>query len=166
MKLWNVILRIWEILKGREELYSKVCVITDIDTVKRTCTCLPIDDSAELTDVRLQSSESLDFGLCFIPKKGSYVVVSYMNPKTAFISLFSEITTAYLKADYIQFNKGTNEGLINIKALTEKLNKMVKEVDIELAKIQGAITGLGGTYARLNITTFNKSDFEDAKITH
>lgn len=77
--------------------------------------------------------------------------------------------------DHVQVNKG-DQGVIFINELTEKLNKLVKEVDDLRTKYNththtGVTTGPGSsgptaTLATKPISQFNKKDYEDETFLH
>jgi len=77
--------------------------------------------------------------------------------------------------DHVQVNKG-DQGVIFINELTEKLNKLVKEVDDLRIKYNththtGVTTGGGSsgptaTLATKPISQFNKKDYEDETFLH
>lgn len=78
----------------------------------------------------------------------------------------------------ISFNGGSNEGLINIKTLTEKLNLLIEafnnhshSVDLTVSGTSagGVVTGSAkGTsdVPKSPATEFNQADYEDTKIKH
>lgn len=104
-----------KILATEEEIYSVVGTVKDISG--KTCTVTPSNGDPELHEVRLQAGES-DKGFVIYPKKGSEVVVTFLNKLTGYIAICSEI-------EKIEFDEGKNGGLIiidKIKTEIEKLN--------------------------------------------
>lgn len=66
----------------------------------------------------------------------------------------------YLKNDgTVEFN-GNVDNLVRFTALKTGLDNMVTAINSELTKIQAAISGLGGTYAKVNVSL----DIDSAKI--
>ena len=75
----------------------------------------------------------------------------------------------------VAVNKGENGGAINISSLTDKLNKLVSEVDnlrtlynthIHPVNVANAITAPPQTLVSTPITQLNKDDYEDTKFLH
>lgn len=81
-------------------------------------------------------------------------------------------SSVLVESDKITFNGGENNGLVIVGKLTERLNKLQSEIDA----IQNAITAhthacpTGGgtttatTYAKVNVSKFQDSDYENEKI--
>ena len=118
---------------------------------------------------------SIDDGLLVIPNVGSDVIVCYNSKNVKYICQFSEInkvliiigdTTVEVKDGSIKFNDGSFDGFVKISDLTSKLNDMVTKMNVELGKIQTGIVAGGGSYTPTNLSNFNKSDYENTKITH
>ena len=72
-----------------EGVYSLVGTVIAVNETARTCDIKPLNETAVLFDVRLQANENSDKGLVVFPTKDSEVVVTFLNEKTGFISLFS-----------------------------------------------------------------------------
>ena len=151
------------------------CEVVSVDENNRTCNVTSTGSVVEfdINDVTLMAS--IDDGLLVIPKIKSDVIVCYNNKNVKYICQFSAIekvliiigdTTVEIVDGSIKFNDGSFDGLVKISDLTSKLNDMVRMVNIELAKIQIGIASGGGSYSPTNLSNFNKSDYENTKITH
>lgn len=73
------------------------------------------------------------------------------------------------KAETITINGGELGGLINIAALTDKLNALVNKFNTHThAVIVGEMTGTAKAFTtpEQKASTFKKSDYEDTKIKH
>lgn len=151
------------------------CEVISVDENKRTCNVTTTGGVVEfdINDVSLMAS--LDDGLLVIPTVGSDVIVCYNSKNVKYICQFSEInkvliiigdTTVEVKDGSIKFNDGSFDGLVKISDLTSKLNDMVAKINIELGKIQTGIIAGGGSYTPTSLSNFNKSDYENTKITH
>ena len=154
-------------LAGFEDLLyeSAVCRVSDIDTSKNTCTCTPIDGSAEFTGVQLSMDKSKGFLL--IPKNGSLVVVTQLNDFDGFVSMVSDVDQIYLRGD----GEG---GLVKLNDLVSKLN--VIENDINTLKTAfstwvtvpsdggAALKAITTTWFGSSITPTVASDLENDKI--
>jgi hypothetical protein len=68
-----------------------VCKVVSVDTDLRNCDCEPIDGSAAIFDVRMQSDMSIETGLVLTPKKGSNVAVLMLNDQTGVVVATSEL---------------------------------------------------------------------------
>ena len=76
----------------------------------------------------------------------------------------------------IQFNTGSNEGMVNINGITEKLNQTISELESLRAAFNshthgGVQTGGGTSAVPLQPVTkafskYNKNDYEDKKCIH
>lgn len=99
-----------------DEINCIVCTVDSVDTVKKTCYCLPLDESkADLMSVRLIAD--VKNGFLIIPKVGSVVIVSYISNEMTYVSMFSEV-------DEIQLNGDSYGGLVRVQELTDKLNNL------------------------------------------
>lgn len=106
-----------ELIKDNEEIYSCVCVVEEVDKDKRTCDVAPIDGSAKIFDVRLQSKVSSEIGLVMFPLTGSEVTVTFISKELAFVSCTNEI-------DEIKLDIGDFSLFID----SENFNKSVKNI--------------------------------------
>ena len=86
----NIAGAIKTITKSSDEVYAKVCKVLEVNEIEKTVDVKPIDDSAEIFDVRLQA-ESETGGLVLYPKVGSMVLVVFINKNSAAIVNTSEI---------------------------------------------------------------------------
>ncbi len=81
-----------------EEIYSQVCVVKEVypknstsEPADRTCDLDPINGGAPILGVKLQAEITSDLGFVLLPRKGSYVVATFLNKHSAYISLCSEL---------------------------------------------------------------------------
>lgn len=92
------------------------------------------------------------------------------------VTLYGEGNVSISSDQSIMFNEGENDGMVNIKELTERLNFLVKELE-SLRTIfnnhmhTGVTTGPGSsgppaTQATRPFTEFNQLEYEDLKIIH
>lgn len=142
-------------------------------------TCSVLIGDLELADVRLRAVVNQEeSGILITPKEGSFVMITDLSN-----GRMSDWAVAmYSEVDKVEFNSGKNDGLININDLTDKLNKLVDEVNNLKDKFNGhthivsgtvdipAATCSGNAAAIMDqasaATKFDKSDYEDDKITH
>lgn len=141
--------------KPNNDGYGKVCTVDSVDLVNRTCYCIPINEDADITEVRLMAN--IDNGFLLIPEVNSIVVVSFLSDSSAYVALVSKVSE-------VQLN-GTNfNGLIKIDEQTSKLNQLVTELQTQLGLIATGIAAGGGSYTPATLSTFNKTDYENIKI--
>lgn len=75
-----------------DEVYSVVGEVLEVDGLERTCSVRPLAEEEEdvIYGVRLQAEIGGDKGMVLFPKKGSTVVVTFMNNMTGYVALCSE----------------------------------------------------------------------------
>jgi hypothetical protein len=100
--------------------YSKVCTVDSVDLVNLTCYCIPINDDADITEVRLMAN--IDNGFLLIPEVNSIVVVSFLSDSSAYVSLVSKVSE-------IQLNGTNYDGLVKVQELTDKLNNLENKLN-------------------------------------
>jgi len=103
------------LIKPNNDGYSKVCTVDSVDLVNRTCYCIPINEDADITEVRLMAN--IDNGFLLIPEVNSIVVVSFLSDSSAYVSLVSQVSE-------VQLNGTNYDGLVRVIELTEKLNNL------------------------------------------
>ena len=151
----------------QDDIYSLVCVVSDIDLDNYTCICKPVNGSATLVNVRLMASNSTGFKV--IPKDGSEVLVTLINQSTGYVAMCSEI-------DLIELNGDNEEGLVKVNDLVTKLNNLENLVNNILNTLKSTSIPLApsGTYpfaplytALTTITPITqKTDLENTKVKH
>lgn len=104
-----------KLTKPNNDGYSKVCTVDSVDLVNRTCYCIPINEDADITEVRLMAN--IDNGFLLIPEVDSVVVVSFLSDSSAYVSMVSKVSE-------IQLNGINYGGLVKVVELTEKLNNL------------------------------------------
>lgn len=103
------------ITKPNNNGFSKVCTVDSVDLTNLTCYCVPINDDADIQEVRLMANN--DNGFLLIPKVDSIVVVSFLSDSSAYVSMVSKVSE-------IQLNGTNYGGLIRVEELTTKLNNL------------------------------------------
>lgn len=158
-------------LSGMDQLTyeSMICKVTDIDTTKFTCTCLPIDGSADFIEIPYNVGAVKGFVL--EPKDGSYVALTTTSETTGFVSMVSEVNQIYLNGD----NEG---GLVKVQDLVTKLNDLENKVNSILSTIGTSWTpvpndGGAALKALFNLSPLNiplqlstQTELENIKIKH
>ena len=127
-------------LSGVDQLSyeSMVCKVSEIDTTKFTCTCSPIDGSADYIEIPYNVGAVKGFVL--EPKDGSYIALTTTSETTGFVSMVSEVNQIYLNGD----NEG---GLVKVQDLVDRLNDIKNVVNDLITKFNSH------THPYLNVTT-------------
>lgn len=172
-----------EIVKGLDKLALKhihnpsiVCTVTEVSLADLTCTCEPVNGDATLVDVRLMSTSAN--GFLIVPSVDSTVIVSSIDNRTYYVSMFSEI-------DEIQLNGDTYDGLVKVTDLVTKLNNLENLVNSLVSKYNshthnvsvtttcgaGAGTGIGtavvtATTEATVLTPTVQADLENTSVLH
>lgn len=139
---------------------GNITILQGIVKSVQELTCTVEVGSLTLTDVRLRASTSADNGeLLIIPKVGSAVIM---------VSLSGDMTHLVIVAidcaESIIINGGKLGGLINIDALTSKLNELVQAFNTHTHNMPTPI-GLT-TPPTKPAVPLKKQDYEDTKIKH
>lgn len=136
--------------KTSDEVYAKVCEVLEIDQDEKTVNVKPVDDTAEIYNVRLQA-ESETGGLVLFPKVGSMVLVVFVNKNNAAVVNTSEIEKLSLVIESCTFQVD-NSGF-----LLQKQNETLKKLMADLLKAIKALkfnTNNGPTIQLINIQDF------------
>lgn len=129
-----------------------------------TCT---VDIAGQVVEgVKLRATSMEDDGqLLIIPAVGSAVIFGSLTG-----DLGNLVVLQVDRAEQIVINGGKLGGLVNIQALTDKLNELVRAFNshTHLVNTTGSATAQSGTAQAITKQTasFNASDYEDQKITH
>lgn len=137
------------------EIYCKICTVDAIDEAARTVDVSPLDDSAPILGVNLQANQTLKEGIVLFPVKGSYVVVSFLNPAAAVVVMFSEIDRIkIITQSDIEIEAG---GKIKVKNGSYDLLSAFNDLFAAIAKLT-VTTGVGPSG-----TPINAAEFEQVK---
>lgn len=154
------------ITKTNDEVYAKVCEVLEIDQDEKTVNVKPVDDTAEIYNVRLQA-ESETGGLVLFPKVGSMVLVVFINKNNAAVVNTSEIEKLELviEKSELQIDKDKflfkreqvqlevdQEGFL-LKKENETLKKLMADL-ITAIKALKFTTNNGPTINLINIADF------------
>ena len=130
-KIKDILLDFVNIWSNQNNIYSKQCTVTSVDQVKRICTCSPVDGTADILEVQLESDITLNSdnepiasdpkGFFIVPQIGSLVIATFLAKDDAFISAWTEIDSIIVKSNQFAFNDGSFGGLIKIDDLVNRL---------------------------------------------
>jgi hypothetical protein len=109
-------------LSGLNDLQYEgvVCNVSDIDLATFTCTCTPIDGSAEFYEVLLNADA--DKGFTLIPANGSLVIIQQTSQANAYVTMVSKVDQIYLAGD-------ANGGLVKVIPLVTKINAIETQLN-------------------------------------
>lgn len=147
-------------------VFGILATVISVDPGSATCDCDPIDDSATIEGVRLQSGPGN--GKLYIPKVGSVVIVHLVSDSEGYVTMFSEL-------DSIQFLDGSHGGLTKTQELKTQLDKS-NEVLSAIANVLttwSPVPNDGGAALKAAViaalagkTIGNFSNIENTDITH
>lgn len=145
--------------------FGIICTVTEVNGT--TCTCSPIDDSADIEDVRLQAQAGS--GILLVPAVDSKVVVQMINDVEGVVVMYSDLES-------IQFLDGSFGGLIKIEDLVDKINTIEQDLNTLKSAFSSWVTvpNDGGaalktataSWAGQSITPTQVADIENDLITH
>lgn len=127
-----------------EEIYSVVGTVKAVDEAARTCDVQPINEDAELLDIRLQAVQNATEGAVMIPKVGSWVVVSFTSKADGFVSLTSTV-------DKILWKVGGQELAYSKDGL--KINSDTADLKEQVQALFGVIDDLLTTLQTFTLST-------------
>lgn len=155
-----------KLTKTNDEVYAKVCEVLEVNQSEKTVDVKPMDNTAEIFNVRLQA-ESETGGLVLFPKKGSAVLVVFINKNSAAVVNTSEIEklelvieNAELQIDKDKFLFKRDQVQLEIDQagfLLKKENETLKKLMADLIKAIKALkftTNNGPTINLINIADF------------
>ena len=108
------------LVKPNNDGFAKVCTVDSIDLTTLTCYCVPLNDDADIINVRLMAN--IDNGFLLIPEVDSIVVVSFLSDSSAYVSLVSKVSEVHL-------NGKNFDGLVKVNDLVQKLNNLENKVN-------------------------------------
>jgi len=141
-----------------------LCKVKSVNINKKTCYCEPLDDAADLVSVRLMAQN--EKGFLLVPKVDSAVIVSFLENKSPYISMVSEVSE-------IQLNGDNYDGLVKINDLVDKLNDIENTLNTHIALYNahvhsgGTMMGSTGAPAALDTNTLTptvKADLENITV--
>lgn len=141
--------------------------VTAVNQEEQTMDATGVTDGLEFFDVQLGVGSFVIY-----PAIGATCLVAIVEgqPSDAFLLSASEVERIEVTASTsIVINGGDNGGLINIEALTEKINGLVDTFNKHTHLVSGVQPGSGSVTAPAPISkaaNFKKDDYEDSKITH
>jgi exosome complex RNA-binding protein Csl4 len=143
------------ITKTSDEVYAKVCEVLEIDQDEKTVNVKPVDDTAEIYNVRLQA-ESETGGLVLFPKVGSMVLVVFINKSSAAVVNTSEIENFSLVISPCKFEVDSMGFLLQKQNETLKklMSDLIGEIKLMSFTLTTPDTINGTTTVMVNLAEF------------
>ncbi len=135
-------------LVGKQNALAVLAKVVSLDEQNNTCEVEPLNEDANLVDVRLSPVLDIEEGLVVYPKIDSVVVVVLLDEATAYVGLVSEILKVKLKIgdtklelkegklqvdinaeDGIVFNGGGLGGMVIVGNLVQAFNGLANVVN-------------------------------------
>lgn len=165
-----------ETIKNPANAFSQVCKVVAVSAGTldglMICDCEPLDGTPIIEDVRLVAhfdDSTTNAGFIAVPKVDSFVIVSYLNPSTAFVSMVSEVDALYL-------NGNTYGGLVKVVDLVTKLNNVENDLNTVKAAFAAwvvvpgdggaALKAIAAAWAAATITPTVRANIENTEVTH
>jgi hypothetical protein len=131
--------------ENQDEIYSVLCSVVEVDEGQRTIHAKPLNGSAEIFDVRLQTMLSGVIGIVNFPKVGSDVIVNFISKEVAYVALNSEIEKIQLNiGDMSFFVDATNANLdvenVNVTTTDTTIDSQGVTVDCEAMTVNATET--------------------------
>lgn len=168
--------------------------VLSVDIANRTCSVRGISDETGTEYPNVWLMPEVADGLLYVPKVGSTVIVENNASLQPYVVMWSELdkvlyivnnTTFSITDGLTQFNKGENDGLVNVKPLTDKINNLEKLLNDLINKynahthigsypVAGGGGGTAGGTSNPTLSTESgtisplttQGDIEDKDVTH
>ena len=155
---------------------SFIGTVDAVNSSDYTCDVKPIDGGAMFHDVRLKPTvDSSDFGVIFIPEKGSHVIVEPIARSPYFyVSQFTKTKTILIKNSNgaqvlfnsngdIHLNGDQYGGLIIIADLLQAINQLITRFNSHVHPVSGSVAGM---QTAPPLQTIQQSSVENKKVKH
>lgn len=132
-----------QLLKDNEEIYSLVAKVVSVDEAKRVCKVEPLDGSASIFNVRLQSSVSSEIGLVIFPALESEVTVTFLAKELAYVSQTNKLEKILLNIGNFSLfidKENVNENVKNKNLDTEEHSVKSKNTTFTIESIFSIIS--------------------------
>ena len=131
---------------------SFLATVTEVDAKKYSCSVKTVGSDAELENVRLKAEFNKEYGVVYIPKKGSFVVVTVIaSSGGAYVSLCSEVSKVEIIVDKLKCVIENNT--ISVENDKYSLKKAFDDIFTALSKLT-VTTGVGPSGTPINIVEF------------
>ena len=154
-----------------DQVYSVVGTVTEVDELARVCTVKPLNDDADIFDVRLQAELDSEDGLVLVPAVESWVIVTFLGPNTGYIAATGKVDKLMWKVDGQQMEM-SKDGLKIFNEQTTYTEQMEAFIDTATALIDTLLqfqlaTNMGPTISVMpqivSLLEKHKADFGQVK---
>lgn len=145
-----------ERLKGFIPQNTHICqgIVSKVDGI----TCTVEIGGLSVPGVRLRATEmETDDALLVVPKIGSAVIVGSLTG-----NLDELVVLVVDRAESVTFNGGKLGGMVNVAGLTKKINTLIDALNTHTHPTPNGLSSPPAS----QFVKFNKSDYEDKKVTH
>lgn len=145
-----------ERLKGFIPQNTHICqgIVSKVDGI----TCTVEIGGLSVPGVRLRATEmETDDAVLVVPKIGSAVIVGSLTGQ-----LDELVVLVIDRAESVTFNGGKMGGMVNVSEITKKLNSLIDALNTHTHPTPNGLS----SPPTAQFMKFNKSDYEDEKITH
>jgi hypothetical protein len=128
-------LAIRKLASSPDERYSLLCKVLSVDKDNATCEVSPLNASADIQNVRLNSLIGQKKGLLIFPKAGSTVTVSFYSKDQAYVSQYSDIDSfnIYIAEQKFELDEKGITAKSASADLTKSINKFIEVIDSVLS---------------------------------
>lgn len=145
-----------ERLKGFIPQNTHICqgIVSKVDGI----TCTVEIGGLSVPGVRLRATEmETDDAVLVVPKIGSAVIVGSLTGQ-----LDELVVLVIDRAESVTFNGGKMGGMVNVAEITQKLNTLIDALNTHTHSTPNGMSSPPTS----QFVKFNKSDYEDTKVTH
>jgi hypothetical protein len=138
--------------ENQDEIYSVLCSVVEVDENQRTIHAKPLNGSAEIFDVRLQTMLSGVIGVVTFPKIGSDVIVNFISKEVAYIALNSEIEKIQLNIGAMSFFVDATNANLDVENVHATVTNTI--LDSENVEVNASATKFVSTSFEIEGQTF------------
>lgn len=173
--------------QGSNGMGFTVGTVTAVDKTARTVDVEPLNEDAPLLGVNLQANQESTVGVVQIPRKGSFVMVGYVQDGAAgMVLLCDDIEEAQVvikdagtasivvNEDGIVMNGGSLGGMVKVEDITKRLNLIEDDVNNLKKAFQSwtpvpqdggaALKGGVSSWAGKQLVKSKRGDYENEKV--
>lgn len=114
-----------EIIKNKSGFNNPiVCTIKSVDTLTKTCYCVPVGDYAEIPKTKIIPDSTKD-GFIIYPKVNSVVIVAFTAEGLPYISMVSEVDEIHLAGVNYGGLAKTDDVKTRLNNIETKVNQLI-----------------------------------------
>ena len=159
--------------------------VQSVDPAARSCSVLSISGEVETLYPNVWLMPEIQDGLFYVPKVGSTVIVQNNKNLQPYVVMWSAVDEIKLvtggsvmdmTGSLIQFNRGANEGLVNVKPAVSAWNNSENKINDLIQAISGwtpvpndggaALKAALSSWVASKVPVTAQSDVEDTAVKH